>query len=503
MAKRIMVQGTGSHVGKSVIVAALCRIFTQDGHRVAPFKSQNMALNSHVTKDGLEMGRAQAFQAFAARKDPTVEMNPILLKPTTDIGAQVIVRGRPVGNMSAKEYHEHKPKALSVVTDCFEKLNRENDIIVIEGAGSPAEINLRENDVVNMSIAKLFNAPVLLVGDIDTGGVFAWIVGTLELLKKEERELVKGLLINKFRGDIDILKPGLDFLERKTDIPVIGVIPYFRDIRIQEEDSLPLERGQMRAVDDRGEVRIEVIYLPHISNFTDFDCLEAENDVSLRYVGRGEGIGEPDLIIIPGSKSTIDDLLYLKNSGYASQIVERARSKKCMVFGICGGYQMLCSSIMDPTGAESSVKETGGLGLLPASTSFESHEVKITNQVRATVNLGFYEGEVKGYEIHMGRTYFRDGGAKNVFTITERSGKDALDSGGAANFEEDIIGTYIHGIFDNDGFRRAFLDCIRAKKGLAPKSRSDGIDWDAECDRLAKIVRESVDMRMIYEILNR
>ncbi|NAT10943.1 cobyric acid synthase CobQ, partial [ANME-1 cluster archaeon AG-394-G06] len=242
--KKIMVQGTGSGVGKSIIVAALCRIFTQDGYKVAPFKSQNMALNSYVTTDGLEIGRAQAFQAFAASKEPIVEMNPILLKPTSDTGAQVIIRGKPIGNMTAKEYHDYKPKALALIKDCFEHLERENEIVVIEGAGSPAEINLRANDIVNMRIAKLLDAPVLLVGDIDKGGVFAWIVGTLELLEAEERELVKGILINKFRGDLDILKPGLEFLEKKISKPVIGVIPYFQDIKIQEEDSLSLEKGK-------------------------------------------------------------------------------------------------------------------------------------------------------------------------------------------------------------------------------------------------------------------
>jgi len=514
MAKKIMVQGTGSGVGKSVIVAALCRIFTQDGYKVAPFKSQNMALNSYVTTEGLEIGRAQAFQAFAARKEPTVEMNPILLKPSSDTGAQVIVRGKPIGNMTAKEYHDYKPKALNLIKDCFEKLERENDIVVIEGAGSPAEVNLRANDIVNMSIAKLLNAPVLLLGDIDKGGVFAWIVGTLELLEEEEKELVKGILINKFRGDMDILKPGLEFLEKRVNKPVIGVIPYFQDIKIQEEDSVSLsvEKGKIKVAVGEKEITIEVVHLPHISNFTDFDALEAEDDVSLRYVCKGGKISEPDVIIIPGSKNTISDLWYLKNEGCASQIVEKARSGNCVVFGICGGYQMLGNTVIDPEGVESKLRETEGLGLLRATTIFETHKQKMTNQVRAIADLEFYKGEIEGYEIHMGRTYFSNGTIKNGFTIIERSGEKVMDDGGGA-VSGNVIGTYIHGIFDNDGFRHAFLNSIRVKKGLPPLSisvsKSNGksenkrrIDWDTEFNKLADLVRRSIDMNKVYEIVN-
>ncbi|MFZ2070985.1 MAG: cobyric acid synthase [Halobacteriota archaeon] len=505
MAKKIMVQGTGSGVGKSVIVAALCRIFTQDGYKVAPFKSQNMALNSYVTADGLEIGRAQAFQASAARKEPTVEMNPILLKPSSDTGAQVIVRGKPIGNMTAKEYHDYKPRALNLIKDCFEQLERENDIVVIEGAGSPAEVNLRANDIVNMRIAKLLDAPVLLLGDIDKGGVFAWIVGTLELLEEEERELVKGILINKFRGDMEILKPGLEFLEKRVNKPVIGVIPYFHDIRIQEEDSLSVEKGKTRIAGEG--IRIEVVYLPHISNFTDFDALEAEDSVSLRYVGKAGKIGEPDVIIIPGSKNTISDLQYLKNHGYASQILEKTRRGKCIVFGICGGYQMLCNTIIDPEGVESQLREIAGLGLLPATTIFESHAQKMTHQVRAIANLEFYKGEIEGYEIHMGRTYISNGDIKTAFTIIMRSGEKVLDDGGGA-VSGNIIGTYIHGIFDNDGFRQAFLNHVRREKGLSTltinetKSECCGIDWEIEYNKLADVVRRSIVMNKIYEITN-
>jgi len=506
MAKKIMVQGTGSGVGKSIIVAALCRIFTQDGYKVAPFKSQNMALNSYVTADGLEIGRAQAFQAFAARKEPTVEMNPILLKPTSDTGAQVIVRGKPVGNMTAKEYHDYKPKALDLIKDCFEQLERENDIVVIEGAGSPAEINLRANDIVNMCIAKLLDVPVLLLGDIDKGGVFAWIVGTLELLEEEERELVKGILINKFRGDMDILKPGLEFLENRVNKPVIGVIPYFQDIKIQEEDSLSLEKGKIHLAVEEKAIKIEVVYLPHISNFTDFDVLEAEDNVSLRYISKGEKIGDPNVIIIPGSKNTIGDLLYLKNRGYASEIVAKAMSGKCIVFGVCGGYQMLCNTLIDPKGVESKVRETEGLNLLPATTIFESHAQKMTNQVRAIADLEFYKGEIEGYEIHMGRTYFSNSDIKNAFTIIERSGEKVMNDDGGGAVSGNVIGTYIHGIFDNDGFRQAFLDYMRQKKGLPTlnqnENKSSGIDWDIEYNKLADVLRRNSDMNRVYEILN-
>jgi adenosylcobyric acid synthase len=503
--KKIMVQGTGSGVGKSIIVAALCRIFNQDGYKVAPFKSQNMALNSYVTADGLEIGRAQAFQAFAASKEPTVEMNPLLLKPTSDTGAQVIVRGKPIGNMTAKEYHDYKPKALALIKDCFEHLARENEIVVIEGAGSPAEINLRTNDIVNMRIAKLLDAPVLLVGDIDKGGVFAWIVGTIELLEAEERKLVKGILINKFRGDLDILKPGLEFLEKKISMPVIGVIPYFQDIKIQEEDSLSLEKSKKNLPLEEKEINVVVVYLPHISNFTDFDVLEAEDTVSLRYVGNGEEIGEPDVIIIPGSKNTIGDLQYLKCKGYASAIVEKAIRGKCVVFGVCGGYQMLCTTLIDPEGVESKLREIEGLNLLPATTVFASHGQKMTNQVRAIADLEFYKGAIAGYEIHMGRTHFSAGAIKNAFTIVERSGeKVRADVGGAVS--GNVIGTYIHGIFDNDGFRQAFLDYIRKKKGLAmykKVGKSGGIDWDIEYNKLADVMRRNSDMDKVYEILNR
>lgn len=483
-----MIQGTGSGVGKSVIVASLCRIFRQNGYRVAPFKAQNMALNSFVTKESGEMGRAQAMQAEAAGINPSVDMNPILLKPTSDTGAQVIMMGRPIGNMTSKQYHAFKKHAIRVIMDSFRRLEEENDIIVIEGAGSPAEVNLRENDVVNMSIAELTNAPVILVGDIDKGGVFAWIVGTLELLNEEERKRIKGFIINKFRGDIDILKPGLKFLEERTEKRVFGVIPYFKGIKIDEEDSLAEFKGDRRGE----EINIEILYLPHISNFTDFDALEEEG-VSVRYVGNGECLGRPDAIIIPGTKNTIGDLIYLKESGYADQIMENAG--RCPIIGICGGYQMLGREILDPSHVESKIDGIEGLGLLDAITTFERG--KTTLQVRARSNLWFHEGEIEGYEIHMGRTELKE---ESAFIIMEGSG---TKEDGGMNIDRKTFGTYIHGLFDNDGLRADFINYLRKGKGLHPiESKSSRKDKkEEEYDKLARIVRENVDIEGIYELI--
>jgi len=492
-AKPLMIQGTGSHVGKSVLVAALCRIFADDGFEVAPFKAQNMALNSFVTKDGHEIGRAQAVQAFAARKEPRVEMNPILLKPTGDTGAQVVFLGKPIGNMTAREYHEFKPKALVAIKACYEKLAAENDVIVIEGAGSPAEVNLKENDIVNMTIAKLFKAPVLLVGDIDRGGVFAWLLGTLELLDPDERELVRGFIINKFRGDLSILKPGLDFLERRTGKPVLGVVPYFQ-FRIHEEDSVALESWRGSRKD--AEVKVDVILLPHISNFTDFDALEKEPDVSLRYVRLGEDLrADADAIILPGTKNTIHDLLDLKKSGLAAQIL-RTHERGTLIVGICGGFQMLGRLVVDESGVESAVRRAEGLGLLDAVTLFEKD--KITHQVVAASNLPFYDGRVEGYEIHMGRTLSKE---KNAFTILKRSDQEVFERDGAFSAEKNVFGTYIHGIFDNNAFRRAFVNFLRLRKGLEPLKMGRVLDLDRECDKLAAVVRRSLDMDRIYNII--
>jgi len=507
LAKRIMIQGTGSGVGKSIICTALCRIFKQDGYRVAPFKSQNMALNSFVTKDGGEIGRAQVVQAEAAGIEPTVDMNPILIKPTKDTGAQIIVRGKPLGNMSAKEYQNYKTQKelLQIVSESFLKLARKYEIVVIEGAGSPAEINLRDKDIVNMKMAKIARAPVILTGDIDRGGVFAWIIGTLELLTKEERELVKGLIINKFRGDLDILKPGLDYLEKKSRKEILGVIPYFKNIRIEEEDSVSLEKRKNSSLLSREDViSIEVLYLPHISNFTDFDPLEREKDVYLKYVGRGESIGRPDLLIIPGSKNTIGDLEYLRKRGYEEQILKLSREGK-KILGICGGYQMLGKEIRNPHHIESHREKIEGLGLLNIITVIE--KTKLTSQVKANLyknNLFNTEEEIKGYEIHMGRTKFLKR-TKPLFLIKEKFSRRVNIEDGVIDEKRGILGTYIHGIFENNSFRRAFLNFLRKEKGLpplfSPEKLSIQEEKNKEYDKLAEVVKNNLRMKKIYQIL--
>jgi len=504
LAKRIMIQGTGSGVGKSIIVAALCRIFKQDGYKVAPFKAQNMALNSFVTSEGGEIGRAQAVQAEAAGIEPTVEMNPVLIKPTSDVGAQIIVKGKPIGNMLANYYHNYKTELVQIISDSFLNLARQYQIIVIEGAGSPAEINLRENDIVNMKMAQIADSPVLLVGDIDRGGVFAWLVGTLELLTEKEREYVKGLIINKFRGDINILKPGLDYLEKRCQKDILGVIPYFKDIRIEEEDSLSLEKTVSFPSREKNKINIEIIYLPHISNFTDFDLLEKEKDVSLRYVGHNHRIGNPDLLIIPGSKNTIDDLLYLKKTGYYSRILTLAKKGK-VILGICGGYQMLGKEILDPHHIESKREKIEGLGLLNITTILELS--KITSQVKAhLIEKEFFstEEEISGYEIHMGKTKLLKG-VRPWLRITRRLSRSVNIEDGAIDKEGKIMGTYIHGLFDNYHFRRAFLNYLRKKKGLSYHFQtqiSAAKQKNKEYNKLAGLVRDNLNMEKIYQILN-
>ncbi|MBI3600178.1 MAG: cobyric acid synthase [Nitrospinae bacterium] len=533
-AKTIMIQGTGSHVGKSVLTAALCRIFLQDGYRVAPFKSQNMALNSFVTEDGVEMGRAQVVQAEACGIKPCVDMNPILLKPSADTMAQVIVKGKPVGNMTVEEYIYFKKEAMEIVRESLDRLMGEYDIIVIEGAGSPAEINLKSHDIVNMGIAEIADAPVLLVGDIDKGGVFAWFVGTMELLSEKERERVKGFIINKFRGRRELLDSGITFLEERTGKKVMGVIPYFRDIRIMEEDSVSLTKGQgaslpLQAVSRGGkgqepEINIDVIMLPHISNFTDFDPLEIEPDVNLRYIRRWDEINSPDMLIIPGSKNTISDLLYLKSSGLDKKIMECA-NKGVTLIGICGGYQMLGKRIIDkdcvespsptltPTlsqrererGARGEGRDGGveGFGLLDMNTEF--HPEKITHQVKAVhLDSGI---EVSGYEIHMGKSNIEGSRVKGqgsrespVFKIIERSKNRVEILDGLKTQNGNIWGTYIHGIFENDIFRRNFIDSIRIRKGLQPLSATQVFRPDMEYDKLAEIVRNNMNMDEVYRL---
>ncbi len=513
-AKTIMIQGTGSHVGKSIITAALCRIFLQDGYRVAPFKSQNMALNSFVTEDGGEMGRAQVVQAEACRLKPIVDMNPILIKPTTDTNAQVIVKGKPIGNMSVEEYINFKKDAITIVKESLSKLLNEYDVVVIEGAGSPAEINLKSHDLVNMKIAELANAPVLLAGDIDNGGVFAWFVGTMELLSQDERERVKGFIINKFRGRRELLSSGIDFLEDKTGKKVFGVIPFFTDISIMEEDSVNLEFFKSKIQNPKSEIGIDVILLPHISNFTDFDPFELESDVRLRYVRRFDEIDSPDVIIIPGSKNTISDLQYLKSSGIDKKIKECVANGAKLI-GICGGYQMLGKRIIDKDCVEYNPPlsppykggdegEVEGFGFLDMVTSF--YPEKATYQVKAIhIDSGM---EVSGYEIHMGissinpKSEIRNPKSQvPVFKIIRR-GRDNVElMDGLKTEDGKIWGTYMHGIFENDFFRRKFLDSIRLGKGLQPLKMAAKYNREDEYDKLAEVVRRNIDMDEIYRIM--
>lgn len=499
--KSIMIQGTGSSVGKSIITAGLCRIFHRAGYEVAPFKSQNMALNSYITEQGDEMGRAQVVQAEAAGKKPDVRMNPILLKPTSDRKAQVILNGKVHENMDAVTYHAYKPQLKETVKAIYESLASENDIVVIEGAGSPAEINLRENDLVNMGMAELSDSPVILVGDIDKGGVFASLYGTIALISEEERKRVKGMIINKFRGDVEILKPGLKMIEELTGIPVIGVVPY-SDIKIEDEDSLS-ERFKQKAMHHKA-IQIEVLYLPHVSNFTDFDAFELHDDVHVRYVMRGESIGDPDLLIIPGSKNTIEDLMYLKNSGLDEQIIRLARKNK-LIFGICGGYQILGKTLKDPYFTESQLESVNGLCLLDTDTVFE--KVKTTTQVQAEIRgmHGKFESlnglKVKGYEIHMGQTELRSG--SSMTQIVERLGETVSVNDGAISENGRVMGSYIHGIFDSTEFTKAFLDVIREEKGLTISS-SPSMTYEAfkeqEYNRLADLLEATLDLDLLYAI---
>ncbi len=499
----IMVQGTGSHVGKSVLVTALCRIFRQDGYRVAPFKSQNMALNSFVTVDGGEMGRAQVVQAQAAGLEPEVDMNPVLLKPAADSASQVIVQGRPIGTFSARHYHnDYVNQVWPAILDSFARLKEKYQVIVLEGAGSPAEVNLQENDVVNMRAAHMAEAPVLLVADIDKGGALAAVVGTLELLQPGDRNMVAGIIINKFRGDRELLQPALDFLESKTKIPVLGVIPYL-NLGIPEEDTV---NDEMRpAISSDKVLKIGVLYLPHISNFTDFDPLEGEPDVYLQYIRPGQSIEGLDCLIIPGSKNTIGDLNWLRDIGWDQEITGVA-AHAVPVIGICGGFQMLGKLIRDSDGIESSHIQTEGLGLLDVTTDFQTEKTTWQATGAALGCLKQTEGnarmDVAGYEIHMGQSY-RGPGMTPAFRLWRQGdvGVEVLD--GAVSPDGLIWGTYLHGLFDADGFRRAFLNQLRKARGLAPITPQYNYHQSRQAayDKLAEVVRENIDLSQVYQIM--
>lgn len=504
MAKKIMFQGTSSNVGKSILCTALCRILYRMGYKTVPFKAQNMALNSYVTKWGDEIGRAQVAQAEAAGIDPIVQMNPVLLKPTGNQSSQVVLMGKPVGVYSAKEYHTHYSlTALDKVKESLAFLDENFEMIVIEGAGSPAEVNLKANDIVNMRIAKMTQAPVFLIADIDRGGAIASIVGTLELLEPEERDLIKGIVINKFRGDIKLLEPALTFIEEKTGKKVVGVIPAIENLDIDEEDSVALENKKNVGSKD---IQIAVIQTPKISNFTDFDALNYEPDVSVRFVGSGDVIGTPDLIILPGSKNTLADLTYLKNSGLANEIKELAE-KGTPVIGICGGNQMLGTAIYDPHHMEGDIEESEGLGLVNSTTTMKDQ--KTTHQVTFDVeNLHFLNGtfsgsELVGYEIHMGDTTPNDDTVKRCFTITKRSETPITVVDGFIDGRHQVMGTYIHGVFDNDEFRRFIINQLRLRKGLdeTPVVFNYFEHKNNAYNRLADIVEEHLDMDYIMTLL--
>jgi adenosylcobyric acid synthase len=493
-----MVQGTGSSVGKSVLATAFCRLFARAGYRVAPFKAQNMALNSAVTADGGEIGRAQAVQAEAAGVDPTVDMNPILLKPEEDFRSQVVVRGQVRASLTYREYNRLKPELLGVLRESLERLRRRHDLVVIEGAGSPAEMNLKADEIVNMRIARLADAPVLLVGDIDRGGVFASLVGTLELLEPEERSMVRGFIINKFRGEASLLAPGLHGLERRTGVPVLGVLPYCRDIAVAAEDSVSLEEGSGH-VGGAYLLDIGVIRLPRIANFDDFEPLNQEPGVRVRFIRGSQEINGADAIILPGTKTTVSDLAFLRASGLAGLICTRAVSGT-PVLGICGGYQMLGREIRDPEGVESSQAAVPGLGLLPVVTTFLPR--KTTQRVRARVAHGVSlfaaaSGEaLTAYEIHMGQGSAE--GTRSPFLITERQGQPLAHPDGAVNEAGNVLGTYLHGLFHNAPLRRAFLCSLAGRKGVAADPLWGCLpDAGSHYDRLADLVQTHLDIPRI------
>lgn len=492
MAKPLMIQGTMSSAGKSLITAGLCRIFRQDGYRVAPFKSQNMALNSFITRDGLEMGRAQVMQAEAAGVEPSVLMNPILLKPTSDMGSQVIVMGEVLGNMRAVDYFAYKPKLRPVILEAYRRLAAQNDILVIEGAGSPAEINLKADDIVNMGMAQMADAPVLLVGDIDRGGVFASLYGTVALLTEGERARVKGFIINKFRGDAKLLEPGPSMIEALTHIPVLGVVPYLR-LDIAEEDSVT-ERFHRKA--EGKPLDIAVIRLPRISNFTDFDALARMAPVGLRYVEAADRLKAPDLIILPGTKSTMEDLLWLRQTGLEAAIKKLA-SAGTLVLGICGGYQMLGETLSDPEGVEHG-GQMRGMALLPADTAFMAEKTRTRISGSACPPESAFSplggASFDGYEIHMGQTILKPG-ALPFARLSDGRPDGAV--------RENVTGSYVHGLLDGD-LGAALVKLLLRKKGL-PEDFVQETDEEAykqgQYDALADALRKSLDLPAIYRIM--
>lgn len=510
-ARALMILGTASHVGKSVLTAALGRILADDGYRVAPFKAQNMSLNSAATPDGREIGRAQALQAEACRAPARAEMNPILIKPATDTSAQVVFMGRVWGQVTAADYHQRRVEELfPLVADAYHRLASEYDVMLLEGAGSPAEINLKEHDIVNMRMARAAGAACLLVGDIDRGGVFASLFGTVALLDPEERALLRGFVINKFRGDARLLEPGIGMISERIHLPCAGVVPHLTDLGLDEEDGVALEdRRTTRKAWQSGEdgperpLRIGVLAFPYMANFTDFDALAAEPSVALAFIERPEDVRRADLLILPGSKQTLDDLTWLRSRGFEPEIREFAAS--AVVIGICGGMQMLGASVEDPEGTESAgtPRSESGLGLLPVRTTLRTE--KITQLARGRVlapsifGQPLTEPSFEGYEIHLGETACSDG--VRPFAEIRRAGEAEARFDGAVC--GNVIGTYVHGLFTDDRFRHSFLASVRSARGLARARNLIFVTAERErrIDRFAAHVRASLDMDLIHRIL--
>lgn len=490
---KLMIQGTHSDAGKSMLVTALCRIFREDGYRTAPFKSQNMALNSYITSDGKEIGRAQGIQAEAAGIEATTDMNPILIKPSKDMESQVVFHGKPYANMKASEYREDFFQlGLEAIRESLMKLSDKYEVIVIEGAGSPAEVNLNDRELVNMRVAAIAEAPVILIGDIDKGGVFASLVGTLQLISECDRKRIIGVIINKFRGDLSLLQPGLDWFEEYTGLPVLGVVPFLPDLEIDGEDSLVLSQYSNGTNHD-AELDVAVLSYPRLSNFTDIDPLRLEPDVNIRFVKKAVHFGNPDLIILPGTKNTAEDLLFLKQTGLFDKI-RSAYEKGTQLAGICGGYQMLGEKLMDPNGVESDHQELGGLGIFPVNTTILSEKKTIRSEGYCSLK-DFGRISLSGYEIHMGQT----ASTRKAEPFSVLSGTEE----GCTARDGQVFGTYLHDVFHNDEFRWLYLNKLRQKKGLKPIERSLRFRAfkESEYDRLAAHVKGSIQMKKIYSAM--
>lgn len=486
MTKSIVILGTMSSAGKSLIVTGLCRIFARRGIKVAPFKAQNMSNNAAVCKDGGEIGRAQYLQAIACNIEPTVDMNPILLKPEGNSKSQIVLRGKVWDSLSAKNYYERKKQLWNVVIESLKSLKGEYELVIVEGAGSPVELNLKQNDIVNMAIAKYLNAPTYIVGDIDRGGIFAQLLGTYWLLEEEEKKLVKGFIVNKFRGDINLFKDGIGIIQEKSGVPVVGIVPYINDLILPEEDAATIE-GFAQSIGKK--IDICVISYPHISNFDDFDALKMHKEVNLRFVRKIEEFGTPDLVILPGSKNTISDLIWIKKTGF-EDILKRYVQEGGRLIGICGGYQMLGKKIHDPQKMESDTSEIDGLSFLNTVTVLKTN--KTTRQITAKMvkEIGFFTEEtLEGYEIHLGQTEFLD----NNYGIFEITAGNQLITDGAFNDGFKVWGTYIHGIFNNDGFRNSFLKSL----GIEVEELSYKELLNKSIDLLADVMEENVDIQKI------